>query len=349
MGTWLEMSHAVICIPVLSLPPMVLSQHAAVGSAVFGVAARQSLAAILYGLDPDTSISDLDGLAEIVDLNVAAVLASSGTVTALGAAAFAARLGQRPLRKANGIFMMAMALFMQWRDARVRDAQEAEEEKLSQEETGGQATSAEPLPTAPPRVASAAAEAAEEPLPTAAGSPSTGGEAAAVVPRSDFPRLLTLGSLSGVVLGFFGVGPAWLLAPILSYTEPDAVASAAGPANQPAASRRAAVVEAGAGDMGPALPPSSLADSVGISGSDNKTRTTACLAMVPPSIAAAWRHYQMGHVTNASGVALPLAAGAILGSAVGGAQLADVPCEEDMRYGVSILFFAHGVWSFLRP
>merc|ERR1719458_55509 len=80
LGTWFDMSHGVICIPVMNLPPLALSHQVSVGSTVFGVAARQILSATLYALDPtgdgegqSTSISDL------VDVNAAMVLASSGT------------------------------------------------------------------------------------------------------------------------------------------------------------------------------------------------------------------------------------------------------------------------------
>lgn len=312
LGTWYEMSHAVVCVPVVTLPPLALNHHLAVGSTVFGVAARQVLAATLHALEPGGSVT-LDDLAEIIDLNTAAVLSASGTVTALGAAAFSARMAQRSLRKANGLFMVALALFLQWRDTKIRAAQE-EDEAAAQEHLAAQPAVSEQL----------AAHLADRAL-----------IAQKLAESSGSMRLIILGSASGAVLGFFGIGPAWLLAPLLTHTAP---------AGQQTLGAR----QASRSSIGPAAVDHKDEDS-GLSASDHRTRSTACFAMVPPSIAAAWRHYQFGHVKNVSSVALPLAAGAVLGSAVAGSQLADVPCEEEFRYAVSILLFAHGCWSFWRP
>lgn len=308
LGTWFEMSHGVVCIPVLTLPPLQLSQQVAVGSTVFGVAARQLLSATLYGLEPDVDLGDLESLSRIVDLNAAAVLAASGTAAAVGAAAFAARVPTRPMRKANGLFLVACSLFMNWRELRVESRRPTEVADENEEE-----------PESPP----AGGVGPTRPL-----TPEGQGDLRNT-PASEFPRLISLGAASGAVLGFFGVGPAWLLAPLLSCTAPGEK-----------------------GFFGTVnanfLTDPDAADIVGTSGSDERSRATACLAMVPPSLAAAWRHFQLGHVINPGGVAIPLAVGAVLGSAVAGQQLADVPCDADVRYGLSILLFAHGCWLYFK-
>merc|ERR1740138_477022 len=88
---------------------------------------------------------------------------------------------------------------------------------------------------------------------------------------------------------------------------------------------------------------------VGTFGSDERTRRTCTVAMVPPCLASAARHISLGHVEGIPILALPLAAGAIFGSAVAGQQLDGVPCEEEFRYGLSLLLFAHGCWSYFLP
>lgn len=285
VGTWFEMSHGMVCIPVMSLPPLGLPQQVAIGTTVFGVAVRQALAAGLAAVDPNSGMADMDKLEQVIDVNAAFTLASSGTAVALFASSYAQRLGQRHLRKANGAFMIAVAIFMRWRDQEVKRAEKEAEQEPAPVVLSLQAS----LPTAP--VQSAA---------------------------SDMPRLFMLGAASGVVLGLFGIGPAWIVAPILTASD----------------SRHAIQ-----GDHD---------RQIGTSGTDKRTQQTCCLAMVPPSLAAAWRHLALGHVHNPGGVALPLALGAIAGSAFGGSQLGDVPCDEEYKFGLSILFFAYGCWSLIR-
>jgi len=305
MGTWFEMSHGVVCIPVLTLPPFSLSQQVAIGSTAFGVAARQVLSASLYALDPGTEPGEPEGLGQLVDLDAALALAASSTLAALGGAALAARLPQRPMRRANGAFLVVVALFLQWREAYAKAGRPEDEED-------GDAR------------------------PAAAGTvpPSRPGEHGAVAREATagsghgLQQHLLFGAAAGSVLGFLGIGPAWMLAPLLSHTAP-APESAGG-------------LLAGVGS------PAQAAEASGAS-SEERVRRTCCLAMVPPSLAAAWRHFRLGHVVNAPRVALPLATGAILGSAVGGMQLADVPCEFEVRYGTSLLLFAYGCWSLVRP
>eukprot|EP00913_Durusdinium_trenchii_P011686 g10974.t1 len=76
---------------------------------------------------------------------------------------------------------------------------------------------------------------------------------------------------------------------------------------------------------------------------------TCALATVVPCIAAAWRHWQLGHVVDPQNVAFPLAAGAILGSFGAGQFLGDIPPDGDHRLGVSVLVFAYGAWCFFSP
>eukprot|EP00443_Scrippsiella_acuminata_P038153 CAMPEP_0115235580 /NCGR_PEP_ID=MMETSP0270-20121206/35392_1 /TAXON_ID=71861 /ORGANISM="Scrippsiella trochoidea, Strain CCMP3099" /LENGTH=358 /DNA_ID=CAMNT_0002650383 /DNA_START=13 /DNA_END=1089 /DNA_ORIENTATION=- len=330
MGTWFEMSHGVVCIPVLSLPPLHLSQQVAIGSTVFGVAARQVLSATLYALEPNTQIDDLDALEKIVDVRMAAALAAPGTAAALLTATMAGRLAARTMRKANGLFLITCALFMQWRETKIKAARAALEAREEEEvpEVLAQGASGPSLVAVAPAEALPDAAVVERPV--------------SASPASDMPRLIALGTVSGGILGFFGIGPAWILAPVLSSTGP----AAAVRADMQTVGPNFEVATAPA-DIGTI--PSGMADSMGTSGSDERTRTTACLAMVPPSIAAAWRHFALGHVTNMGGIALPLAVGAVAGSAMAGQALADVPCEEEYyRYGLAVLLFAHGCWSMVK-
>lgn len=327
LGTWFEMSHAVVCVPVVTLPPLGLSHHVAVGSTVFGVAVRQALASTLYALEPGTSLT-LDDLSEIVDLNAVAVLGSSSTVAALGSAAFSVRLAQRTLRKANGAFVVALALFVHWRNRKINAAMEEREEaaaaaaEAAREMVGDQIVPmvpvAEPLAQLDPEV------------------PKT----AWPLPENRSARLLMLGCASGTCLGLFGIGPAWMLAPILTHTAPAGQQVVAGP------------------ERGQVLPPSNIGPEPqgadleydpGLSASDQRIRSTACFAMVPASIAVAFRHWQLGHIPHAGTVAIPLAAGACFGSYCGGTLLVDVPCEPSFRAALAYLLFAHGCWTFFKP
>lgn len=324
MGTWFEMSHAVVCVPVVTLPPLSLSHHVAVGSTIFGVAARQLLAATLYALEPGNSIT-LESLEEIIDIEAATVLAASGTCTAFGAANFTARLSSRHLRKANGAFMVGVAVFLYWRELKIRAATEARETTAEANAEANEAARAEEEGTTGERTAA----------PVVAHPPV---DASRWLPENRSLRLLLLGSAAGTVLGGFGIGAAWMIAPILTHT--------ASPAEQEKFSS-SVVRQVTRTMMGPEQEHADEYDP-GLSASDQKLRSTACFAMVPPSLAAAWRHMQLGNVPNLTGVALPLAAGAVLGSYIAGIELVEVPCEEEVRAGLSLLLFFHGSWTFFK-
>lgn len=332
MGTWFEMSHGVVCIPVLSLPPLALTQQVAIGSTVFGVAARQVLSASLYVTRPvsddlrDQGKETGPSLEDLVDTSTAGVLAAFGTATALGGASVAARLSQKHLKRVNGIFCMALSLFMYWRDSRVREAREAAEagmkakglENVAAEAAAGRAVG-------PPGVEGPRSMGA--PTPVQVESPTT-----TSLGMPEVSRLAALGMACGGCLGLFGIGPAWILAPVLTYAGLGCESSGGNSLQ----------------DIGPSL----FVDGVigiGAAASDEKTIRTATLAMVPPSLAAAARHMTLGHVGSPGFVAFPLAAGAIAGSLVAGNQLEDVPCDEEFRYGLSVCLFAYGCWSWFLP
>lgn len=320
LGTWFEMSHGVVCIPVLTLPPLALSQQVAIGSTVFGVAARQVLSATLYSLEPGSDFSNPETLNELVDVSAAAVLAASGMVGALSSAVLAARVPQRHLRRTNGFFCVAVAIFMQWRESFAKPPRSDEEQEEPEE---GAVLAVPPPPLA-------MQQQVQEP----------GQE---VDPRStrELIRHMTFGFGSGAVLGFFGIGPAWMLAPLLARTAPGAEGltslSTMLPGSPPGGDS-----SEGAGSPPPAQ------QALGPPGSSERERRTCCLAMVPPSLAAAWRHFQLGHVVNAKGVALPLATGAIAGSGIAGWQLSDAPAEDEVKMILSMLLFAYGCWSVVK-
>ena len=80
-----------------------------------------------------------------------------------------------------------------------------------------------------------------------------------------------------------------------------------------------------------------------------------------PCLAAASRHWRLGHVLDPHQVAFPLAAGAVLGSIAAGQLLGDIPPDPQTRFGVSapwpferrrqtgaqMVIFAYGAWSLL--
>lgn len=311
IGTWFEMSHGVICIPVLTLPPLGLSQQVAAGSTVFGVAVREMLSATLHALDPNVELGVREELDELVDVNALVGLSAVGTVTALGAAAASARVNLKYTRKANGVLCLGLALFLQWRESQMRAARaEIDKESHPEHATGDSPRNSKELnppdmsrKIAPPR----------EFRPTNL--------------TEDWARITTLGACSGAVLGFFGIGTAWMLAPILRHTAPGST------------------LPSGDGTLFGDLD-LTLSEPFGV---DDRTRRTACLAMVAPSIASAVRHIQLGHVPQLKIVALPLAVGAICGSAFAGICLEDVPADEELKTGVAALLFCFGIWSLLKP
>eukprot|EP00439_Symbiodinium_sp_Y106_P018658 s850_g2.t1 len=71
--------------------------------------------------------------------------------------------------------------------------------------------------------------------------------------------------------------------------------------------------------------------------------------MVAPCLAAAWRHYSMGHVLDPGNFAYPLAAGAVFGSFAAGNMLGDSPPDEHVRLGLAVVIFAYGAWAVLGP
>mmetsp|Transcript_57776 Transcript_57776/g.126612 ORF Transcript_57776/g.126612 Transcript_57776/m.126612 type:complete len:261 (+) Transcript_57776:101-883(+) len=170
MGTWFEMSHGVVCIPVLTLPPLYLSHQVAAGSTVFGVAARQVISATLYSLDPNTDVSDIESLHAMMDVNAAGVLAASGTAAALSTAVITSKLSLNAVLRCNGGFLVALALFLQWREKRIEAAQIEEEktqmalQELDATTAGGasssSSSSSSPGTSAAPAAASASAAAA---------------------------------------------------------------------------------------------------------------------------------------------------------------------------------------------
>jgi len=323
LGTWFDVSHGVVCIPVMTLPPLALSHQVSIGSTVFGVAARQILSASLYALDPTSDGGgESSSISDFVDVNAAMVLASSGTIAAIATASFSTKLAQRPLRKANGVFIFFIAAFMQWRDQRVRKLmpeelqEQPEADKVLMANAEADRPQAAITISAPP----AAKDVALHTEMQQSANPDT------VEASNELRRLIILGVASGAILGMFGVGPAWILAPVLSATAPAAQHDAEGVAG----------VHVGKDE------------TIGPSGSTERDRMTSCFAMVPPGMMAAWRHYQLGHIANPTQIALPLATGAILGSAIGGIQLADVECDEELRQVLSIMLFAYGCWSFFK-
>lgn len=327
MGTWMEISHGVVCIPVLTLPPLQLTHQVAVGSTVFGVAARQVMSAGLFASEPEALKGGILGALDLIDMNAAAALALSSSVTAMSASVLAARLSGRAMRRANGLFLIIVSLVMQYRESLVKLPDKDDQDLLR-----AQSSEAAAEETNSSEVLGPSAFRFQEAAPSL--QPPT--------PIHELNRYIFLGAVSGVILGLFGIGPAWMLGPMILWTDPhrgeensaqspasSALLSAPGPLTRESAQLAAS------GDLG-------------TSGCDERTTRTCLVAMVPPSIAAALRHWQMGHMANHGQIAGPLAAGAIIGSALAGSQLADVPCDPLLRIFVSGCLFANGMWN-LRP
>lgn len=324
LGTWFEMSHGIVCIPVLSLPPLALSQHAAIGSTVFGVAVRQAISTTFLALDPSVDLGDHDALEELVDMNAVVALATSATGAAVWAATMARRVSPVTIRKANGLFLIGVSVFLHWRQRGLENMAEAESPAASSE------ASVEATPPSSPDAVLIKRRAS-----------------APISSAFDWPQLLGLGVASGVVLGFFGIGPTWMLIPLLEHLPSSAKPHGGLPATSSGSSSRDAAPSGAASGSGDGEQPGEAASAQ--AEITEKLRRTCAFAMVPPSIAAALRHFSLGHAPNAHVVALPLAAGAVLGSAAGGTVLEDVECDADLHLGLSGLLFAFGAWSVLRP
>eukprot|EP00929_Paragymnodinium_shiwhaense_P043169 TRINITY_DN22237_c0_g1_i1.p1 TRINITY_DN22237_c0_g1~~TRINITY_DN22237_c0_g1_i1.p1 ORF type:complete len:364 (+),score=72.99 TRINITY_DN22237_c0_g1_i1:53-1093(+) len=322
MGTWFEMSHGVVCIPVLSLPPLALPQQVAVGSTVFGVAARQLVSAVFYGLDPDNDLTADDALEELIDTNAAIGLATSGSIAAVWGAGLSRSIASAKLKRINGAFMIGLAVFINWRE---QQAQGAKARKEAAQKAGLLTEDGKPVQDAVPAPASSVPS-----LKPMGAKEARAASLAAMMPQGEpapqWVRYGVLGSVSGLILGLFGVGPAWMVAPVMMNLQK---------ADRAASGTKAAEL--------------SNLDSEAAFGGDERTRRTCCVGMIAPCLVSAARHFQLGHVPNAGTIALPLALGAIAGSAITGMQLDDTPADEDHRLGLSILLLAWGGWSLFRP
>lgn len=309
-GTWFEMSHGVLCIPVMNMPPLQLSHQVAAGCTVFGVATRQMLSATLYGLDPRAEVDGIESLNRIIDVRAAGILSLSGTLSSVACVALSAKMPAHRMRRLNGFFLAVCAFFIQWRERRFRKEDATPEDLLCGDDLPATCPGPRPNPDiiVKPKM-----------LPT------LGANA-----QDDTKRLLGLGAASGAVLGLCGVGPAWMLAPVLCATAKEGQLGYD-------------LIAAEEKNIGPKLDnPSENFEN------DERTRTTACFGMILPCIAAAFRHWQVGHVPNVTGIAIPLAAGAILGSAVAGRELVDVPCDKEIQQFVSLMLLANGCWNMWR-
>eukprot|EP00747_Dinoflagellata_sp_TGD_P217509 gnl/TRDRNA2_/TRDRNA2_89900_c1_seq1.p1 gnl/TRDRNA2_/TRDRNA2_89900_c1~~gnl/TRDRNA2_/TRDRNA2_89900_c1_seq1.p1 ORF type:complete len:271 (-),score=39.02 gnl/TRDRNA2_/TRDRNA2_89900_c1_seq1:145-915(-) len=250
-----------------------------------------------------------------------------GTVTALAGAAATLRVPAHVIRRCNGAFLITVALFMQWRQRQVSKPEE--EEDYAEVSPAGESAQPQALAAALPQPQLAA-----EHFRQGYTRPGSASE--------DLPRLILLGAAGGACLGFFGVGVGWMLAPALTYMDPRRRAAEA--AGTDAASP--SVGEAGFG--------APLA-RIGTSGAEDRDRRTATLAMVPPSIAAAFRHFMIGHCPTPFYIAFPLALGAIAGSAVGGPAIQQMEPimefdeKEQMLSVFTALLFAQGAWLVFRP
>ncbi|CAK9042914.1 C3H1-type domain-containing protein, partial [Durusdinium trenchii] len=194
----------------------------ACGSTVFGVAVRQLMSVTLYAADPSEPLAG-DQLHELVDVNAMLALAASGTASALAGAALSAKHSQLRILRLNGLFMCCIAAFMQWRDKLVREhgpRRDQDQEELVDTPSAlvvtaeGHVSNQEPLPM-------------EGPTLGPGNLPRTAQEVARLdlvyssTPLEKLPRFIVLGALSGALLGYFGVGPAWVIAPLVTRSSPE--------------------------------------------------------------------------------------------------------------------------------
>mmetsp|Transcript_54193 Transcript_54193/g.117098 ORF Transcript_54193/g.117098 Transcript_54193/m.117098 type:complete len:353 (-) Transcript_54193:94-1152(-) len=327
MSTWFEMSHGIVCIPVITLPPLALTHHVAIGSTLVGVAGRQVLSAALYFTDQDVDISSEAALEQLVDSNAATGMAIVGSIAAASSAALAKKASPKILRRANGAFMMLISLFLYWRESKVAALRLEDEGKAETEEHVPEVILPYvPVPPPPPQPVSTVAV----PLAPRVEGPNLREE-------HGIKRLLAMGAGAGFILGFFGIGPAWMMTPLLRHLADLDKEQSEGDKTQ------------GPQPALPESPTSTAAQPSQPVDIDERLRLTCTVAMVPPSLVAAWYHFSLGHVPNVTHVALPLAFGAIAGSAFAGIQLADVPCDEEFIKGLSFLLFGYGAWSIGRP
>lgn len=329
MGTWFEMSHGIVCIPVLTLPPFMLSQHVAIGSTVLGVAARNILSAGLFTLDPSTSEMSEERLNEIVDVSAATTIGTAGAITAFGMSTVTCALSSYWLSRLNGVFLVGVALFMNWRELRVRDANKAVDGELQRREDLERYADGPAARTAR-MLAAESGEAVDVPQDVRPVRAITSLIDQSKSAQQEMMGHVAMGVMSGICVGLFGIGPAWIIAPLLTQKTTEGAALAWRLNGQLTDEEIEAAITTG-------------------SGADERARLTATCAMIGPCVVSAFRHWTFGNIVDPKTIALPLAAGAIAGSAVSGVLLEDVECTEELRFGFSMLLFACGAWNFFRP
>ncbi|CAJ1398168.1 unnamed protein product [Effrenium voratum] len=298
----------------------------------------------------------VDKMHELVDVNAMLALALSGTASSLAGAALAARHNYRRLYRLNGLFMVACAGFITWRDKLASDLgprRDTDREELQEGVSSVVVDDAGRVKHVAPAMVG--------PQWGPGNLPRTQEDVARLellytsTPFEKLPRFILMGFLAGGLLGYFGVGPTWVIAPLVTRTSPEweQIASLArGKANDYDSLLRQfmPLPKQEPVDEGPSEGPLTFAsDLITSMGCDDRTRRTCSMAMILPCLAAAWRHWLLGHVVDPNQVAFPLAAGAICGSFGAGQMLGDMPPDADTRMGLSVLLFSYGIWSIFSP
>jgi len=120
VSTWFHISHGVVCIPTMVLPPLNLLPQVAAGSTCVGVAARQSLGmyfqSLYAGVDGRPPIED------IIDVHVAFFSGISSAIAAWKAAGWTSIASRKTLLRCNGLGLIAVSMILPFRN-KLRDAE----------------------------------------------------------------------------------------------------------------------------------------------------------------------------------------------------------------------------------
>lgn len=120
VSTWFHISHGVVCIPTMVLPPLNLLPQVAAGSTCIGVTARQTLG--LYFQSLSAGIDGRPPIEDLIDAHVTFFCGVSSAITAWKAAGWTSVASRKTLLRTSGLGLVAVSIILPLRN-KLRDGE----------------------------------------------------------------------------------------------------------------------------------------------------------------------------------------------------------------------------------